>query len=53
MDYPQDFLKQLMEQAQQQAEKAKKKAMRILIPTIIGASILLIGLGILIGKYFL
>lgn len=53
MDYPQDFLKQLMEQAQQQAKAAKKRAMRILIPTVIVGALVLMGVGILIGKYLL
>ncbi len=43
----------LMEVAQQQALKARKKAFRILIPAVILGSILLIVIGIIIGKYLL
>lgn len=53
MDHPQEFLQQLVEHAQREAQQAKKKAMRVLIPLIIGTSVVLIGLGILIGKYLL
>lgn len=46
-------LLKLIEAGEEQAKKARKKALRILIPFVIIACLVLIGIGILIGKYIL
>lgn len=42
-----------LKRAAQDANKAKKKALRILIPAVVVASLILLGLGIVIGKFLL
>lgn len=48
-----ELIKQLMLAGEQEIKKRKKQALRILIPAVIGGALLLIGIGILIGKYAL
>lgn len=48
-----ELIKQLMLAGEQEIKKRKRQALRILIPAVIGGALLLIGIGILIGKYAL
>lgn len=53
MGAAEDVFKNIFLQTIEEAKKAKRKAYRILIPAVIVASLILIGIGIVIGKYIL
>lgn len=50
MDYPQDFLKQML---QKQLIEARKRFRRVFILSLIGYTIVVLAIGILIGKYLM
>lgn len=53
MGTAEDVMKNIFLRMLEEAKKQKRKGMRILIPAVIGGCVLLIGLGIIIGKYIL
>lgn len=48
-----ESMKKFLEVVQADMEKTKKRAVRRLIPAVIFVSLVLIGIGIVIGKYLL
>jgi hypothetical protein len=50
MDFPQEFLQQIL---QEQVKLARKKFRRVFILSLIGYTIVVLAIGILIGKFLM
>jgi ABC-type transporter lipoprotein component MlaA len=50
MDFPQEFLQQIL---QEQVKQARKKFRRVFILSLVGYTIVLLTIGILIGKFLM